>query len=138
MDAQKFVKKFGLTFPAGLDPDLKIARAYQFVGMPLTVFISKEVEIAERVTGPLDETGLKQRIQKLVQERPAPSINCVGLAKEAQGLFKNATERNPKEGKHWRKEIDLANKRCKEGMEKQAVGIFNEVIHEMKRELQRK
>lgn len=66
-DARKFIKKFGLVFPAGLDPDDKIAKAYRFVGMPLTVFITKGGEIAERVTGPLDERSLTKEIPEHLQ-----------------------------------------------------------------------
>ena len=137
-DARKFIKKFGLVFPTGLDPDTKIASAYQFVGMPLTVFITKGGEIADRVTGPLDEKGLAQRVQKLLSEPLASAVTCAELAREAEGLFKKVQAKNPKEAKHWKKEIDLAGKRCKEGNEKQASGIFKEVMGEMQRELKKK
>lgn len=63
-DARKFIKQFGLTFPAGLDLDDKIAKAYKFVGMPLTIFITKTGDIAERITGPLDERSLTKEIQE--------------------------------------------------------------------------
>ena len=66
-DARKFVKKFGLTFPAGLDQDDKIGQAYKFVGMPLTIFITKGGDIAERITGPLDERSLTKEIQEHLQ-----------------------------------------------------------------------
>lgn len=58
----------------------------------------------------------------------AATTTCTELAQEAQGLFKKAKAKNPKEAVHWKKEIDLADKRCKEGNEKQAGGIFKEVM----------
>ena len=63
-DARRFINKFGLAFPAGFDRDDKIAKAYRFVGMPLTIFITKGGEIAERVTGPMDERSLSREIQE--------------------------------------------------------------------------
>ena len=137
-DAREFIKEFGLTFPVGLDPDTKIASAYRFVGMPLTIFITRNGEIADRVTGPLDEKGLAQRVQKLLSEPLASAVTCADLAREAEGLFTKAKAKNAKEAKHWKKEIDLADKRCKEGREKQASGIFKEVMAEIQRELKKK
>jgi hypothetical protein len=68
----------------------------------------------------------------------ASAITCSELAKESQRLFEKARTKNPKEAKHWKEEIDLAGKRCKEGNDKQASGIFKEVMEEMKRELRKK
>ena len=63
----KFVKTHGLTFPVGLDDQMKIANAYKFVGTPFTVIISKEGTITDRRTGPQTETALREKIEKLLK-----------------------------------------------------------------------
>lgn len=68
-NAKRFIKEFGLTFPFGFDPDLRIANAFRFVGMPLTVFLTKDGTIAKRVVGPLSEAALLKEIQKLLAQR---------------------------------------------------------------------
>jgi peroxiredoxin len=66
-DVQNFVKKYGLTFPFGLDDGMKIANSYKFVGTPFTVVISKNEEIADRRTGPQSEKTLREKIEKLLK-----------------------------------------------------------------------
>lgn len=66
-NARKFVSQHKLIFPTGLDPDMKIARAYRFVGTPLTIFIGKDGRIAERVSGPMKEKDISRRVEKLTQ-----------------------------------------------------------------------
>ena len=66
-DVQNFVKRYGLTFPLGLDDGMKIARSYKFVGTPFTVVVSKDGEISDRRTGPQGEKALRERIEKLLR-----------------------------------------------------------------------
>lgn len=64
--AKRFLQEFGLTFPVGLDHDLKIAKAFRLVGMPLTVLVTREGKIAERIMGPIDEEQFVRKIQRLL------------------------------------------------------------------------
>jgi peroxiredoxin len=66
-DVQNFVKKYGLSFPFGLDDGMKIANSYKFVGTPFTVVISKDGEISDRRTGPQSEQALRTKIEKLLK-----------------------------------------------------------------------
>ena len=66
-DVQKFVKRYGLTFPAGLDDGMKIANAYKFVATPMTVIVAKDGTIADRRTGPQSEKALREKIEKLLK-----------------------------------------------------------------------
>lgn len=67
-NAKRFIEEFGLTFPVGFDPDLRIANQFRFVGMPLTVFFAKDGTIAKRVAGPLSEQALIKEIQRLLTQ----------------------------------------------------------------------
>ena len=66
-EVRKFVKTHGLTFPLGLDDQMKIANAYKFVGTPFTVIISKEGRITDRRSGPQAEKSLREKIEKLLK-----------------------------------------------------------------------
>ncbi len=65
-DGRRFIREAGLSFPTGFDLDLKIARAFRLIGMPLTIIIAKDGRIAERVDGPLSEETLTAKIQALL------------------------------------------------------------------------
>jgi len=66
-EVRKFVKTHGLTFPVGLDDEMKIANAYKFVGTPFTVIVSKAGEVTDRRTGPQSEKALRDKIEKLLK-----------------------------------------------------------------------
>ena len=66
-NVRQFVKTHGLTFPVGLDDEMKIANAYKFTGTPFTVVISKNGEITDRTTGPQNEKALREKIVKLLK-----------------------------------------------------------------------
>lgn len=65
-DARRFLAETEMTFPTGLDTDLTIARSFRLTGMPLTVFLTRNGQIAERVTGPIAEEELVAKVQKLL------------------------------------------------------------------------
>lgn len=65
-DARRFLAETGISFPTGLDADLKLARSFRLTGMPLTIFLTRDGRIAERVTGPLAEEELVAKIQRLL------------------------------------------------------------------------
>jgi len=65
-NARAFVKEYGLVFPSGLDPDMTVANAYKLIGLPLTVMISREGYIVDRITGPMPEKEFTERIERLL------------------------------------------------------------------------
>lgn len=65
--AKKFVAQHGIAFPSGLDPDMKIAGSYRVIGPPVTIFIGKDGNIVERVSGPMKEKDFNRRIERLLQ-----------------------------------------------------------------------
>ena len=66
-NAKKFIAQYGITFPSGLDPDMKIAQSYKIVGPPVTIFIGKDGRIADRVSGPMKEKDFNRRLERLTQ-----------------------------------------------------------------------
>ena len=69
-DARNFLKVNKATYPAGLDPRLKIANPFGFRGTPYTVVINKRGEIVARIHGRSDEARLSRILDPLV--KPAP------------------------------------------------------------------
>lgn len=64
--AKAFMKKMGLTIPAGLDKTGKIKDAYGIYGMPTTFFIDKNGKVSYFHAGVVTETLLKHEIDKLL------------------------------------------------------------------------
>jgi cytochrome c biogenesis protein CcmG/thiol:disulfide interchange protein DsbE len=73
-DARRFLKATKTTYPAGLDPKLKIANRYGFRGTPYTVVINKKGEIVARLHGRSDETRLARILDPLVKPPPARKV----------------------------------------------------------------
>ena len=76
IDAQRFLKAYGATYPAGLDPHLTIARRFGFKGTPFTVIVNKRGEVVTRISGRADEARLARVLDPLVAEsakRPPPA-----------------------------------------------------------------
>ena len=65
-DARKFLKAHDATYPAGLDPALKIANRFGFKGTPYTVVISRKGEMMARIHGSADEVRLARAIDPLL------------------------------------------------------------------------
>ncbi len=65
-DARRFLAEARITFPAGLDADLRIARSFRLVGMPLTVFLTRDGHIADHVTGPLSAEDFVAKVRGLL------------------------------------------------------------------------
>jgi cytochrome c biogenesis protein CcmG/thiol:disulfide interchange protein DsbE len=76
-DAKKFLKANKATFPAGLDPHLKIANRFGFRGTPYTVVINRKGEMVARIHGRSDEARLSRILDPLVKpaepRRKAPA-----------------------------------------------------------------
>ncbi len=64
--ARAFMKKIGLTIPAGLDKTGKIKDAYGIYGMPTTFFIDKNGKVSYFHAGVVTEELLKHEIDKLL------------------------------------------------------------------------
>ncbi len=64
--AKEFLKKAGLTIPAGLDKTGKIKEAYGLYGMPTTFFIDKNGKISYLHAGVVTKELLKHEIDKLL------------------------------------------------------------------------
>jgi len=124
-DVRKFAQQFGFTFPSGLDEDMEVARLYRVTGTPATVFVGPRQEILERVAGPMTERAFGEKLQRHL---------CAGWAREADEAFETVKSRQRKEADHWRKELTLADRRCREGKSKQARGMYDHVMEEMRRE----
>lgn len=69
-DARRFLKATKTTYPAGLDPKLKIANRYGFRGTPYTVVVNKKGEIVARIHGRTEETRLARILDPLVKPPP--------------------------------------------------------------------
>lgn len=65
-DARRFLAKTGISFPAGLDTDLSIARSFHLMGMPLTVLLTRDGQVADRITGPIGEEEFVTKLRQLL------------------------------------------------------------------------
>jgi cytochrome c biogenesis protein CcmG/thiol:disulfide interchange protein DsbE len=59
-----FLRAYDVTYPAGLDFDGRIARAYEVKGLPTTIIISPEGKVLHRWQGPID----RERLDTFVAE----------------------------------------------------------------------
>jgi peroxiredoxin len=71
VDARRFLTEHHATYPAGLDPRLRIGNRFGFRGTPYTVVIDRKGEIVARIHGSADEARLRRTLDPLVQPRPA-------------------------------------------------------------------
>lgn len=66
-----FMQDEGLTFPAALDTDAKVSRAYWLMGPPATFFISDDGVIRYKVTGPLTATDVRKGLARVARHTKA-------------------------------------------------------------------
>ena len=64
--AKEFMKKMGMTIPAGLDKSGKVKEDYGIYGMPTTFFIDKSGKVSYSHAGIVTEELLKHEIDKLL------------------------------------------------------------------------
>ena len=69
-DARRFLKKSGATYPAGVDPKLRIANRFAVKGTPYTVVVNKRGEIVARLAGRTGEAKLARVLDPLVAPPP--------------------------------------------------------------------
>lgn len=62
-----FIKKIGVTYPALLDGQSKIARAYGVVGLPTTYFIDAQGIVRGKVVGEADEATFERQMVELLK-----------------------------------------------------------------------
>lgn len=62
---QDMLAEFGIRYPAGYDPDGKVAADYGLVGMPSTLFVSPDGRLLETHTGELTRRQLEDAISRL-------------------------------------------------------------------------
>jgi cytochrome c biogenesis protein CcmG/thiol:disulfide interchange protein DsbE len=62
-----FLQAFNVTYPAGLDSDNSVARAFEVKGLPTTIVISPTGQIVRRWQGPID----RQRLDSFIAEARA-------------------------------------------------------------------
>ncbi|HET8575678.1 MAG TPA: TlpA disulfide reductase family protein [Methylomirabilota bacterium] len=68
-DARRFLKAHQATYPAGLDPDLAIAKRFGYTATPLTVIIDRQGNIAARQFGPADDTWIAAHLAPLLKPK---------------------------------------------------------------------
>jgi cytochrome c biogenesis protein CcmG/thiol:disulfide interchange protein DsbE len=62
---QDMLAEFRIRYPAGYDPDGKVALDYALLGMPSTLFVSADGKLLETHTGELDRQRLEEMISRL-------------------------------------------------------------------------
>jgi cytochrome c biogenesis protein CcmG/thiol:disulfide interchange protein DsbE len=72
-DARHFLQVNKASYPAGLDPRLKIANRFGFRGTPYTVVINKRGEMVARIHGRADEARMARILDPLVKRAPKGS-----------------------------------------------------------------
>jgi peroxiredoxin len=69
-DARQFLRAHGATYPAGLDPKLRVANLFKAKGTPYTVVVDKKGEIVARLAGRADDRRLATTLDPLLREPP--------------------------------------------------------------------
>ena len=69
--ALALVRKTGVRYPSGFDPDGRVAKEYGLYGMPTTVFISRDGRIVAKQTGEMTEAQLVATLDELFDVRIA-------------------------------------------------------------------
>ena len=60
--AREIVADTGVTYPTGMDPNSAIGNAFEILGMPTTLFISPNGEVAYKHTGGLTADQITEHI----------------------------------------------------------------------------
>lgn len=70
-DARRFLTEHHATYPAGLDPRLRIANRFGFRGTPYTVVVDRRGEMVARIHGSADETRITRTLDAVLKPKPA-------------------------------------------------------------------
>jgi cytochrome c biogenesis protein CcmG/thiol:disulfide interchange protein DsbE len=68
-EALAFVEETGVRYPSGVDEDGAVGRRYGLYGLPTTVFVSAEGQIAGRHLGEMSEETLDRFLDQLLAAR---------------------------------------------------------------------
>jgi cytochrome c biogenesis protein CcmG/thiol:disulfide interchange protein DsbE len=63
--SRAFLNEVGVSYPTGPDETSEIARSYQVIGLPTTVFIRPDGTIARKWAGPISEEQLQEFIREI-------------------------------------------------------------------------
>jgi peroxiredoxin len=63
--SRAFLNEVGVSYPTGADPNNEIARSYQVVGLPTTVFIRPDGTVARKWPGPITEEQLQEFVRDI-------------------------------------------------------------------------
>ena len=69
-DARRFLTAHHATYPAGLDPLLRIANRFGFRGTPYTVVVDRRGEMVARIHGSADEARIARTLDSLLKPKP--------------------------------------------------------------------
>lgn len=69
-EGQAYLAQYGITYPSGLDIGTKISKAYGLTGVPETIFIDKDGNIAYVHIGPIEKAQLYDLLADLVARPP--------------------------------------------------------------------
>ena len=67
--ALELFRQTGASYPSGFDPKGNVAASYGLIGMPTTVFISRDGRLLERRTGEMSQQQLEESINRLFPAR---------------------------------------------------------------------
>jgi len=70
-DARAFLEQAGATYPAGLDPKLRIANRFGFKGTPFTVVVDRKGEMVARINGSATELRMRAALDPVLEQGPA-------------------------------------------------------------------
>ncbi|MBB5323474.1 peroxiredoxin [Anoxybacillus tepidamans] len=65
LSVQKFVDRFGLTFPVVIDREDQVMNAYEINPLPTTFLIDKDGKIKQIITGTMTEEMVKQYMESI-------------------------------------------------------------------------
>ncbi|MBI2873282.1 MAG: TlpA family protein disulfide reductase [Chloroflexi bacterium] len=69
-DAREFIRRYGVTYPNGLDSKGTIAINYGVTGVPEKYFLDREGFLAKRFVGPMNSTKLHSILDDLLARTP--------------------------------------------------------------------
>lgn len=67
-DAKDYIRRYGITFPAGLDERGTTAVNFGVTGIPEKYFINREGTVVRKFVGPMDAARLRQVLDGLLAE----------------------------------------------------------------------
>jgi cytochrome c biogenesis protein CcmG/thiol:disulfide interchange protein DsbE len=63
--SRAFLTEVGVSYPTGPDPNNDIARCYEVLGLPMTIFIGPDGTVERRWPGPISEAQLQDFVREI-------------------------------------------------------------------------